>query len=58
MKITKYSLFAFGAMTIMASAARAQQPAKARNLVVLRIDGYRWRGRLEGADSSIHFDQK
>lgn len=36
----------------------AQQPARAKNLVVFLMDGYRWRELFQGADSGILFDRR
>ena len=40
-----------------AGAGVAQQPAKAKNLVIFLMDGYRWRELYKGADSAIIFDK-
>jgi len=36
----------------------AQQPARAKNLVVFLMDGYRWRELFQGADPGILFDRR
>lgn len=35
----------------------AQSPAKAKNLVIFLMDGYRWRELFQGADSGLLFDR-
>jgi hypothetical protein len=43
---------------IWCGAGVAQQPAKAKNLVVFLMDGYRWRELYQGADSGVIFDKQ
>ena len=49
-------LYLFLLVCVVCGAGVAQQPAKAKNLVIFLMDGYRWRELYKGADSAIIFD--
>jgi len=51
-------LYLFLFVCIAGGASVAQQPARAQNLVIFLMDGYRWRELFQGADSGILFDHR
>src|ERR1700754_4391343 len=51
-------LYLFLLVCLISGACMAQQPARARNVVIFLMDGYRWRELFKGADSAILFDKR